>query len=490
VSATLDRLRPLFHPKGIILTGVSSHPGKFGAVAYHNLLRFGFKGELFPIHREGVEILGRPTYRRVSDVAPGRADLAFVCTPSAVNEDLLRECVRVGVRAAFVASGGYGETGDEGQRLERRLVALAKDLGVVVAGPNGQGVISTAVSMCAQIAPPYPPSGPISMASQSGNIGASFMNYGVLTEVGFSKGVSCGNSAQLELADYLEYFGEDPDTLVSLAYLEGVENGRRFLDVARAHSARKPLVVLRGGSTERGKYAATSHTGALASDDRIFAGVCRQAGIARAATVEEAYELAATFARQPLPRGPRTLVFTVAGGWGVLTADACIEAGLDLIPLPDDLRKRIDKMVPARWSGGNPIDLAGGETRDTIPELLDLMAAHSEVDAIVYLGIGIQAAQGHAFKSGPFYPGHGLDRMAEFHATQDRRYALAAAQASERHRKPILIASDLVYTDRAYGNAGPLGVKESGRIAYPSGHRAVRALSHMARYARYRQRLA
>ena len=489
MNAILERLRPLFYPKGIILTGVSAHPGKFGAVTYHNLLRFGFKGELYPINREGAEVLGRRTWRKVSDVPAGSADLAFLCTPASANEDLLRECARVGVRAAFVASGGYGEAGEEGQVLERSLVALGKELGIVIAGPNGQGIVSTPVSMCAQIAPPYPPAGPISMASQSGNIGASFMNYGVLSGLGFSKGISCGNSAQLELADYLDYFAEDPETLVSLTYLEGIENGRRFLEVARAHCARKPLVALMGGVTERGRSAASSHTGALASNERILAGVCRQSGIARAETVEEAYELAATFARQPLPRGPRTLLLTVAGGWGVLTADACIQAGLDLIPLPDDLREQIDRMVPARWSRGNPVDLAGGETRDTIPEVLERLAAHPEVDAIIYLGVGIQAAQGNAFKSGAFYPGHGLERIAEFHERQDRRYALAAAEASERHRKPVLVATDLVHTDRAYGNAGPLGVKESGRVAYPSGHRAVHALAQLVRYARHRQRL-
>jgi len=342
--------------------------------------------------------------------------------------------------------------------------------------------------MCAQIVAPYPPAGPISLASQSGNLGSSFMNYGCLSGVGFSKAISCGNSAQLALADYLEYFADDPDTRVSLAYMEGVEDGRRFLEVARAHTRQKPLVVLRGGVSSAGKKAASSHTGALASDDRIFSGVCRQAGITRAATVEEAYEAAATFATQPLPRGRRTLVFTVAGGWGVLTSDACVGAGLELIPLPDDLRAAIDELVPPRWSRNNPIDLAGGETRDTIPQILELAAAHPDVDAILYLGIGIQAAQGHAFKSGPFYPDYGLDRMAEFHERQDRRYGTAAAEASERHQKPILVATDLVYTDRAYGNEGPLGVASSGRLCYQSGHRAVRALSHLVRYSEYLRR--
>jgi acetyltransferase len=487
-AAVLERLRPLFHPRGVVVTGVSQHPGKFGTVALHNLLRFGFKGEVFPLQREGAQVFGQRTYRSVAEIPSGHADLVFICTPTGVNPQLLRECAAVGVRAAFVASGGYAEAGEEGRRLQDELVALAESLGLVLAGPNGQGLISTPVSMCAQIVAPYPPAGPISMASQSGNIGSSFMNYGQLTGIGFSKGISCGNSAQLALADFLEYYAADPDTAVSLAYLEGVEDGRRFIDVARAHTRRKPLVILRGGATERGKRAASSHTGAMASDDRVFSGICRQVGITRAASIEEAYELAASFATQPLPRGPRTLVITAAGGWGVLAADACVRAGLELVALPDDLRAQIDRRVPARWSRSNPIDLAGGETRDTIPEVLELAAAHPDVDAILYLGIGIQAAQAHVFESGPFHPGHGLDRMAEFHVRQDQRYAQAAAQASERHAKPILVGSDLAYTDRHYGNSGPLGVRESGRICYSSAHRAVQVLAHMVRYRRYLER--
>ena len=147
-------------------------------------------------------------------------------------------------------------------------------------------------------------------------------------------------------------------------------------------------------------------------------------------------------------------------------------------------------MVQSRWSRGNPVDLAGGETRDTIPEVLELAAAHPDVDAIIYLGIGIQAAQAEAFSSGEFHPGHGLDRMAEFHRRQDRRYALAAAEASRRHHKPILVATDLVYTDRGYGNAGPLGVAESGRLCYPSGPPAGRARAHKARDPEYPNRRA
>jgi acetyltransferase len=482
----LERFRPLFHPRGIAVAGASTHPGKFGFVALHHLLRFGYDGEVFALNREGAEVLGRKTLRDASELPEGRVDLVFVCTPAAANVPLLRACAARGVRAAFVASGGYAEAGEPGRAAERELVAVADELGVLLAGPNGQGVISTPRSMCAQIVAPYPPPGRISIASQSGNLVSAFLNHAVETGIGVSKAISCGNSAQTTLADYLEYFAEDPETAVVLAYLEGVPDGAHFAAAVRRLTARKPLVLVKGGVATAGQRAARSHTGSLATDDRVFDGVAAQAGALRAPTVEDAFEWAATLATQPLPRGPRVVVFTTAGGWGVLAADACAAAGLDLIALPDALREKIDALVPARWSRGNPIDLAGGETRDTIPEVLDLVCAHPDVDAVIHLGIGIQAASAQLMKTGPFYPGHGLERIVAFHERQDRRYAQAAREASERHGKPVLTASELVHSDRHYGNPGPRGVREEGRLCYASAHRAVRALRALLDYAEIR----
>ena len=389
---TLERFRPLFHPRGVVVAGASSHPGKFGFVSLHNLRRFGYQGEIFPVNRDGAEILGQPTYRTVEEIPRNKADLVFVCTPAASNVELLRSCAKIGVRAAFVASGGYREAGEEGRRLENELVETAEELDMLLAGPNGQGVISTPVSMCAQIVAPYPPAGRLSVVSQSGNLLSAFLNYSVQTGVGVSKAVSAGNSAHTNIADYLEYFTADPETDVVLAYLEGVPDGPHFIDAVRALTQRKPLVLVKGGAAAEGQRAALSHTGSLATDDRVFDGLCRQFGILRAPTIEHAFEWAATLATQPLPQGRRVVVFTTVGGWGVLTADACAQAGLDLIPLPQDLVETISTLVPARWSHNNPIDLAGGETRDTVPQVLDLVCAHPEVDAVLHLGLGIQAA--------------------------------------------------------------------------------------------------
>jgi acyl-CoA synthetase (NDP forming) len=479
----LDRFAPLFNPRGIVVAGVSGHPGKFGFVTLHNLLRFGYEGEIFPVKPDGAEVLGRKTLTNVSEVPDGAADMVFVCTPNKVNIELLRACAKKGIRAAFIASAGYGEAGEEGIALQRELVDVANELGMVVVGPNGQGVISTPASMCAQIVAPYPPPGRIGVASQSGNLVSAFLNYAAATGVGVSKAVSLGNSAQTGLAEILEYFAVDPDTDIALAYVEGVGDGERFAQAVRRLTARKPLVLVKGGVAEQGKRAAASHTGALASDDRVFDGLCRQTGVLRAPSVEEAFEWAATLATQPLPRGPRTVVFTTAGGWGVLAADACDAAGLDLIPLPESIKREIDELVPARWSRGNPVDLAGGETRDTIPRVFELLCSHEEVDAVIHLGIGIQAAQSAVLKSGPFYPDHGLERIASYHDKQDRRFAAAAAEMSDRYGVPVLSATELAIA--APDNPGPLGVREEGRVCYPSAHRAIRALRAMLDWAEY-----
>jgi acetyltransferase len=251
-------------------------------------------------------------------------------------------------------------------------------------------------------------------------------------------------------------------------------------------AARKPLVVLKGGVTSGGQRAAASHTGALASDDRIFDGMCRQAGVTRAGTVEEAFEAAATFATQPLPRGPRVAVLTTAGGWGVVTADAIAAAGLTLVELPADLRAAIDEKLPPRWSRNNPVDLAGAETRDTIPEVMELIAGHDDIDALVYLGMGIQSNQARLMRTGPFFPEHGLERIVAYHERQDARFARAAADISDATGKPILTATELAVADP--DNAGPRTVRETGRLCYPSSNRAVVALAHLWRYARHRAR--
>lgn len=464
----------LFDPRGIIVAGASTHPGKFGFVVLHNILTAGFGGSVAATNREGAEVLGLTTCRDIDSVPDGDWDLLFVCTPAATNVTLLRQAAARGVRAAFVSSAGYGEAGPEGRRAQDELVAVADDLGLLLVGPNGQGLVSTPSSLCAQIVAPYPPAGSIGIVSQSGNLVSSFLNLSRHSGVGVSRAVSVGNAAQVGVIDVLEWYARDPATSVGLAYLEGVDDGRDFADRLRDVCRSMPVVVIKGGTTASGARAASSHTGSLATDDRVIDGMLRQAGAIRAVDVAEAFDMAATFATQPLPRGPRLAIVTTVGGWGVLAADTVARTDLELVDLSDPLRRELDGLLPPRWSRNNPIDLAGGETRETVPAVLTAVVGDPSVDAVIVLGAGIQSNQGRLEREGPFFPEHGLERIVSFHDRQDARYATEAHRLSSDADKPVLLATELAVADPA--NAAVDAVRSSGRYCFPSGERAVRAL--------------
>ncbi len=482
VPYTDAQFRALFEPRGVLVAGASTHPGKFGFVSLHNILASGYAGGVYGTNLQGEEVLGIKTVADIDSLPDNAIDLVFVCTPASANPELLRACARKGIGAAFLTSAGYGEAGEEGIRLEAELVALADELGILLAGPNGQGVVSTPAKLCAQIVAPYPPAGAIAVASQSGNFVSSFLNYARQTGVGISRAVSAGNAAALGVADLVEWYGTDPATKVALTYVEGISDGRGLMERLARVTTQKPVVLIKGGATEKGARAAASHTGALAANDAIFDGACKAGGITRAANVEEAFEAAATFATQPLPLGPNVVVLTTAGGWGVVTSDAIANDGsMQLMTLPEDLLAQIDTKLPPRWSRNNPVDCAGGETRDTIPEVMAMIAEHKNVDAIIYLGLGIQANQARLMREGRFHPDHGLDRIVEYHERQDARFAQAAHDLSAATGKPILLATELAVADP--NNSGVRTVRETGRLCYASGNRAAVALGHLYRYA-------
>lgn len=475
----------LFNPNGVVIVGASSHPGKFGFVSLHNLLANEYKGSIFATNLQGEEVLGIQTLKSLDDLPTGSADLAFFCTPAAANEDLLRQCSEKGISSVFISSAGYRESGEAGEHAEQGLVSLANSLDILIAGPNGQGVVSTPRSLCCQIVAPYPPSGGISVASQSGNFVSSFLNYSRQTGVGIARAVSAGNAAQVRVEDYLDWYTTDDCTRVGLAYIEHVSNGDRLKSAMTKMSERKPLVVVKGGATTAGSKAASSHTGALASDDKVFDGVCRATGAIRVDDIERAFDVAASFSTQPLPRGNRVVVLTTVGGWGVVTADAIARDGvLDLVDLPDDLMAQLGDLLPPRWSRNNPIDCAGGETRDTIPQIMDIVTGHDQVDAVIFLGIGIQSNQARLMREGSFYPDFGLERIVQYHNRQDERYAIAAHEASQKYLKPVLIATELAVADPS--NPGPATVRDTGRLCYTSGSRAAYALAQMVKYSNYR----
>ena len=284
-AATVSRLDPFFDPRGIIVAGASRTPGQVRVRRRCTTSsRCGYAGPCSAMNLEGGEVLGLPVATSVDDLPDDVADLVFVCTPPGANPELLRACARKGVRAAFVATAGYGEAGADGRQGPGRAGRRSRtSSGCCSRVPTARASCRHPSALCAQIVAPYPPPGRIGIASQSGNFVSSFLNLSIQSGVGVSRAVSAGNAAAVTVADYLEYFADDPATAVSLAYVEAVSDGRAFYD-AGPHARTHPPAARRAARAARpraGSRAAASHTGALASDDRVFAGMCRQAGRSR-----------------------------------------------------------------------------------------------------------------------------------------------------------------------------------------------------------------
>lgn len=474
-------LEPLFEPAGVVVAGASSHPGKFGFAVLHNIITCGYQGRIFATNRNGGTLLGIDCLTSVADVPAGQADLVYVCVPASAVADVLRDAASVGIRAAFIASSGFGEGNDEaGAAHGAELVVLAEELGMAIAGPNGQGLVSTPASLCAQFVGPFPPAGGVSIVSQSGNLASGAMNYAAASGVGVARAISAGNATCLGVDDYIGWLADDPATTAIVAYIEGVADARRFYETVKRATTHKPVVVVKGGTSDEGARAAASHTGSLATNDRIFDGMLRQAGVWRSPDIGAAFGAAAALAVHEPMRGPNVAFLTTAGGWGVLTADAMADSPVRLMDLPDDLMDSLDQVMPPRWSKGNPIDVAGGETRDTIPDALHLIAAHPSVDGVLMLGMGIQSNTAALMRRGQFSDFEDIDRICSFHERQDRRYAEAIVEASAAAGTPILAATELALSNPE--NPGPATLRQHGHPCYTSPAEAVAAFS--ALYAR------
>lgn len=479
----VKEIQALFNPKGVVVVGASTHPGKFGFVALHNILNSGFTGPIYATNIDEASILGIQTVKDLRAIPPSVVDFAMICVPALAIPETLIEASKIGIKAVFIVSGGYRESGAEGVKAESDLLKLSEELGIVIAGPNGQGFVSTPARLCSQIVSPYPPAGTIAIASQSGNVLSTFMNLARIHNIGISRGVSTGNQTCLGTAEYISYFAEDSATEVIVSYLEGFPDGRAFYESLREASKMKPVIVVRGGTSPEGAKAASSHTGSLATDDRIFREMVKQAGAFLTRDPLIAFELAAAFATQPLPAGKNTLVLTSAGGWGVLTADAISDSELNLLHLPDDLMRSIDEYLPPRWSKSNPIDLAGGETRETIPKLIDLVLSHADVDSLIFLGIGIQGNIARSYLESE-YLDEGMRRIAKFHESQEKKYVSALVRGSAEHGKPVLVASELGIADP--NNPAIMALRGNNWHCHTSAVSAVAALEALERYSRIR----
>ncbi|MBM4286263.1 MAG: acetate--CoA ligase family protein [Deltaproteobacteria bacterium] len=352
---TLASLEAIFRPQSVAVIGASTAPGKLGHDILANLKNGGFAGPLYPINPKADEILGLPVSKAITDT-PAPPELAVVVIPAKIVTPTLEQCAAAGVKAAIVITGGFAEAGEEGERLQDEMAQVILRTGLRVIGPNCQGVNNPHHRMCASW-PLITTRGKIAFASQSGTVGAAFMDLAAAEGLGVSAFVSLGNRVDVDEAEVIQYFNADPHTQVIALYLEGVKRPTYFLDALT--EASKPIVILKAGRTVQGSKAAESHTKSLAGADAIYEALFQKYRVYRADTLEDLFDYAKALAYLPKPRGRRLMISTSSGGAAILAIDEAERHGLE-VPAPSPaVRDRLREMLPAHCAVGNPVDLTG-----------------------------------------------------------------------------------------------------------------------------------
>ncbi len=378
------RLDALFSPRSVAIIGASRTPGKVGHVLTRNVLESGYPGDVIPINPNAEEILGRKAYPSILDV-PGEIDLAVVAIPAEHVLRIADECGRKGIKALVVITAGFKETGHEGALLERQLVEVGEKYGMRIQGPNCLGIINTSIPLNLSFAAAMPRKGRIGFISQSGALGTAVLDWVIQEGIGFHSFVSLGNKADLDEVDFIEAMGEDEGTGVILLYLESIEKGRRFLETSAEVVKRKPIIVLKGGTSTAGARAAGSHTGALVGSFVAYKTAFEKTGIVMAESVEELFNYAIAFTEQPLPKGEGLAIVTNAGGPGILATDLSERLGIRLANLSSGIRSRLMEKLPQAAATGNPVDVLGDAMADRYRYAVEEVLKDNRVNAIVVI---------------------------------------------------------------------------------------------------------
>lgn len=480
----------LFEPRAIAFIGASSNPAKWGFNILHHLIRGGYAGNIYPINPQGGAWFGRPLYKSLAEV-PKPVDLAVIVVPKESVPDTLRECIAADIHDAIVITAGFGETGAEGKALEQEVLSVAREGGIRIVGPNTMGVYSAYPSrMQAIMTDSQFTRGSVAILSQSGNLGTSISDRFIRREIGISRLVSTGNEADLTIEDYLEYLETDEKTRVICLYVEGVRRGSRFIDTIRRISETKPVILLKGGTGTIGAVAAMSHTGALAGNFTVFRSICSQANIILAETIDEMVDIAGLLLCQPEIKGKRIGIVTQGGGLGVLSADLCEAAGLEVPPLNDRVVGMLDAYLPPFWSRRNPVDLVAPGKVSMITDSTAALLAHADMDAIVLLGLGYMTSRARRWLESSVLPRDVMEEPARKMIAGEMGLLDLIVEQIREFNKPILPVIDVVGFDQAGEGNIVRHLDAMGIMAYSSPEQAIRALAKAEDYYRKRRAMA
>jgi acyl-CoA synthetase (NDP forming) len=480
----------LFYPDSVAFIGASATPGKWGYNLLTNTIGGGYKGAIHLVNPKGGTILGRPVYTAVTDI-PGPVDIGVVTIPAEQVISLIPQFKEKKIPNMLLIASGFSETGPEGLRLEQELMKEAREAGIHIIGPNTMGIINPHINFYCTGSHVRPKPGATSVVAQSGNMGNQLLGFAELQGIGIRGFCGSGNEAMITIEDYLDTFEVDELTETAMLYIESVKNGRRFYESARRLGRKKPIVLLKGGQTSAGVKAAASHTGAMASDNRVFNAVCRQAGIVKVEKPMDLLDLSAAFSSVPLPEGNRVAIMTLGGGWGVVAADLCEAYGLSVPALDQTLIDAVDRILPPYWSRSNPLDLVG-ESDPSIPmTVLETLMKWDGCDAVINLGImgrrHMVARMADSVKvADPDCPPDFLERVVTPHYEFEKRYIEHIVALMAAHPKPVLGVS--MIKDENDRTVYTVENQQNKAIFFPTPEQAIKSLSKMVQYKRFLDR--
>lgn len=370
----------IMRPDSVAVIGASAEAGKIGNSVMKNLINGGFQGKIYPIHPKAEEIMGHKAYKSVKDV-PGSIDTAVFAIPAKFVAAALTECGEKKISGAILIPSGFAETGNEEGQLE--LQEIGRKYNIRLMGPNIYGFYYTPKNLCATFCTAYDVRGHAALSSQSGGIGMAIIGFSRSAKMGVSAIVGLGNKSDIDEDDLLTFFEQDDETHIIAQHCEDLKDGRAFAEVARRVSKKKPIVMLKAGRTSAGAKAASSHTGALAGNDKIYEDVLAQAGVIRARSLRDMLEFTRGIPVMPTPKGENVVIITGAGGSGVLLSDACVDNGLQLMAIPEDLDAAFRKFIPPFGAAGNPVDITGGEPPMTYANTVRLGLQDDRIHALI-----------------------------------------------------------------------------------------------------------
>lgn len=379
---TPDNLRGLLYPKSIAVIGASNTKGKLGWNVFYNLLTHGYQGKLYPVNPKAKEVQGVKAYQSVSEI-PDEIDTAIVLVPAPQTPEVVEECGKAKAKYVIIESAGFGELGEEGKVIEAELKKIIRKYGIRLLGPNCSGIINTHCGVVESIGVVEElGKGNVGLIAQAGVYSAGYL-WGLRKIIDFGIIATIGNQLDLTETDLLLALGEDENINVICMYLENIKGGRRFLEIAKKVTAKKPVIVLKTGRTEEGKRAALSHTASLAGSDEVYTAVFKQVGIIRAKHNDHMFALVRAFSKQPLPKTEGVFIITYAGSLGVAAADAVALNGLHLAQLSEELKKELRKVLPEYVNTYNPVDFTFTQTPDQVKETVEIAKKSPEVGSFV-----------------------------------------------------------------------------------------------------------